>query len=148
VPEGLGVRVDSGIYEGFEVAPFYDPLLLKLTVWGHDRAHALRRMRRALGELHIGGLRDNAAFLRRVIDHPDFVSGDYDIGFVDRQLEALLARPEDDGQLSRIAELAGLVAAYDRDEARRRGLDGSAAPKERVVSLWRQMGRWRQIRNR
>src|SRR5450432_3033301 len=90
---GPFVRDDSGIFEGGQVSASYDPLLAKLAVWGEDRAQALARMRRALSDYAIGGICTNLAFLSRVIQHPEFADGNYDIGFVAKNLPELLREP-------------------------------------------------------
>ena len=86
IPGGLGVRVDTHIYEGYVVPPHYDSLLAKLIVHDDCRADALRRARRCLDELVIEGIRTNIAFHRRLLAHPDFIAGDVDTGFVARVL--------------------------------------------------------------
>jgi len=90
---GPFVRDDSGVYEGAQVSASYDPLLAKLSVWGEDRPSALARMRRALADYTIAGIVTNLAFLARVIAHPDFARGAYDIDFVSAKLNELLAEP-------------------------------------------------------
>ncbi|MEZ4362860.1 MAG: acetyl-CoA carboxylase biotin carboxylase subunit [Kofleriaceae bacterium] len=86
MPGGLGVRVDTHVYAGYVVPPNYDSLLAKVIVHDVDRPSALRRARRCLDEIVIEGPRTNIPFLRRIIDHPDFVRGDFDTGFVARLL--------------------------------------------------------------
>ncbi len=108
VPAGPGIRDDSGIYEGWRVPLEYDPLLSKLVVWGTDRTEAIARMRRALSEHEVAGIQTNLPFFRGVVDHPDFVRGRIDTGFIDRFLEAGLMLESDD---SREAERAAMVAA-------------------------------------
>ena len=71
VPSGPGVRDDGGVYEGWTVPLDYDPLLSKLVVWGSDRAEAMARMRRALGEYEVSGIRTNILFFLRLLEHPD-----------------------------------------------------------------------------
>ncbi len=83
-PAGPGVRVDSGVYAGWDVPIHYDPMLSKLCTWGPDRDTALARMRRAVAEYRIDGHATNLRWLGRVLEHPDFVAGDYDTGFVER----------------------------------------------------------------
>ncbi|MGB9785668.1 MAG: acetyl-CoA carboxylase biotin carboxylase subunit [Infirmifilum sp.] len=77
LPAGPWIRVDSGVYEGFRVPEFYDPLLMKVIAWGHDRESATRRLKRALGELEIRGLKTNRLFLIRILEDEDFVKGSY-----------------------------------------------------------------------
>lgn len=86
VPAGPGIRDDSGVYEGWTVPLEYDPLLSKLVVWGADRGEAIARMRRALEEYNIAGIRTNIPFFRYILKHPDFVAGHLDTGFIDRLL--------------------------------------------------------------
>ncbi|HEY3802083.1 MAG TPA: acetyl-CoA carboxylase biotin carboxylase subunit [Kofleriaceae bacterium] len=86
VPGGLGVRVDTHVYAGYVVPPNYDSLLAKVIVHDVDRAAAIRRARRCLEEMVIEGPRTNIPFLRRIINHPDFIKGDFDTGFVGRML--------------------------------------------------------------
>ncbi|HET6611852.1 MAG TPA: acetyl-CoA carboxylase biotin carboxylase subunit [Kofleriaceae bacterium] len=87
LPGGLGVRVDTHIYEGYKVPPFYDSLLAKLIIYDDSRQAALRRVNRCLEELVIEGVKTNIPFHRRLVNHPDFRSGNFDTNFVTRLLE-------------------------------------------------------------
>ncbi len=91
VPDGGGVRVDSGFREGDAVTPYYDALLAKLIVAGSDRADALDRMARALDGFVIEGVTTNLAFLKALIGHPQVARGDIDTGFIEREISALTA---------------------------------------------------------
>jgi acetyl-CoA carboxylase, biotin carboxylase subunit len=84
LPGGFGVRVDTHIYEGYVVPPNYDSLLAKLIVHAEDRDAAIRRMRRALDEFVVEGVKTNLAFHRRLMDHADFVAGELDTHFLER----------------------------------------------------------------
>jgi acetyl-CoA carboxylase biotin carboxylase subunit len=86
LPGGLGVRVDTHVYAGYVVPPNYDSLLAKVIVHDVNRPAALRRARRCLEEMVIEGPRTNIPFLRRIVNHPDFIRGDFDTGFVARML--------------------------------------------------------------
>jgi acetyl-CoA carboxylase biotin carboxylase subunit len=86
VPQGPGVRDDSGATEGLEVPIFYDPLVSKLITWGDDRAHAIARMRRALAEYEVVGIRTTIPFFEWVLDDPDFLAARFDTTFIDRKL--------------------------------------------------------------
>ncbi len=88
IPGGLGVRVDTHIYEGYVVPSHYDSLLAKLIVHDDNREAALRRARRCLDEFVIEGVRTNLPFHRKLIGHRDFQAGNYDTGFVARLLAA------------------------------------------------------------
>ncbi|OYT48485.1 pyruvate carboxylase subunit A [Thermoplasmatales archaeon ex4484_36] len=83
-PGGPGVRVDSGVYAGFEIPPFYDSMIAKLIVWGETREKAIARMKRALWEYQISGVRTNIPFHEVVMNHPTFVQGNYDTNFIPR----------------------------------------------------------------
>ncbi len=91
-PGGPGVRVDSHVYAGYRVPPYYDSLLAKVIVHGNTRAEALQRMGQALDSFIIEGVTTTIPFLARVIRHPDFVAGSVDTKFLER--EAHLLRPE------------------------------------------------------
>jgi acetyl-CoA carboxylase biotin carboxylase subunit len=113
-PTGPGVRWDGGIETGSEVSRFYDSLLGKLIVWGETRDRAIRRMRRALGELVIVGLPTSQPFHSRVMREPAFAEGRYDIGYLEQVGETLLARSLSSAGLEEIA----VAAALAEDEAR------------------------------
>jgi acetyl-CoA carboxylase biotin carboxylase subunit len=90
VPSGPGVRDDGGAYPGCTISSYYDPLVSKLSVWAPTRERAVARMRRALAEYVVTGIRTNLSFHQRLFTHPDFVAGHYDTGFIERHRDALL----------------------------------------------------------
>lgn len=83
-PGGYGVRVDSAVYPGYEISPFYDSMVAKLIVWGKDREEAIARMKRALDEFVIDGVQTTIPFHARLLEHPDFVSGHFATNFLER----------------------------------------------------------------
>lgn len=85
-PGGRGVRMETYCYAGLSVTPFYDPLLAKLIVRGNDRKEAVIKLQTALDEFEIEGIATNIPFLRRLVAHPDYLSGKFDTGFVPRFL--------------------------------------------------------------
>ncbi len=85
-PGGRGVRMETHCYAGYAVSPFYDPMLAKLIVRGLDRADAVTKLQTALHEFEVGGIATNIPFLRRLAVHPQWISGDFDTGFVPRML--------------------------------------------------------------
>jgi acetyl-CoA carboxylase biotin carboxylase subunit len=99
VPGGIGVRVDSGVYEQYVVPPFYDSLLAKVITFGESREVALQRMRRALGEFVAEGIKTNIPFHRLVLDSKPFVTGKYDTRLVEQILSEPSARR---GQLTAV----------------------------------------------
>jgi acetyl-CoA carboxylase biotin carboxylase subunit len=86
-PGGKGVRVDTHVYSGYTVPPHYDSMIAKLIVTGANREIAIARMKRALGEFMIRGIKTTIPFQQEIIAHPDFANGSYDIGWVARYLE-------------------------------------------------------------
>ncbi|MFL1494336.1 acetyl/propionyl/methylcrotonyl-CoA carboxylase subunit alpha [Pseudomonas antarctica] len=94
---GPGRRVDSGVEQGDDVSPFYDPMLGKLIAWGEDREQARLRLLAMLDEFAVGGLKTNVGFLRRIIGHPAFAAAQLDTGFIPRYQDELLPLP---GELS------------------------------------------------
>jgi acetyl-CoA carboxylase, biotin carboxylase subunit len=93
VPSGPGVRDDGGAYPGCNISSFYDPLISKLSVWAPTRERAVARMRRALSEYVVTGIRTNLAFHEKLFAHPEFASGRYDTGFIERYRDDLLGYP-------------------------------------------------------
>ena len=83
-PGGLGVRVDSALYAGYEVPPHYDSLVAKLIVHGASRNECLLRMRRALDEFVIGNIDTTVPLHQRLVTAPDFINGDYDIHWLEK----------------------------------------------------------------
>jgi len=84
-PGGAGIRVDSGVYTHYSIPPFYDPMISKLVSWGKDRQEAVERMRRALYEYVIVGVKTNIPFHMAVMENPRYVEGNLDTGFLDRE---------------------------------------------------------------
>jgi 3-methylcrotonyl-CoA carboxylase alpha subunit len=114
---GPGRRVDSGVEEGDEVSPFYDPLLAKLIAWGDSREQARKRLLAMLEDTAVGGFATNLAFLRRLIAHPAFAAAELDTGFIERHQATLLPAPNELPEafwtLAGQAWLATLPAAAD-----------------------------------
>ncbi len=90
-PLGLGVRTDGYVYEGYEIPIHYDPMISKLIVWGGNRDEAIRRMRRALYEYKITGVKTSIRFLERIMNTPDFIEGTYNTHFIEKNQEYLMA---------------------------------------------------------
>ncbi len=83
---GLGVRVDTAVYEGYEITPFYDSMIAKVIVHGKDRAEAIAKMRRALYEFIISGIDTNIEFQNRILHDKDYLKGEFDTSFLERRL--------------------------------------------------------------
>ena len=92
LPEHMG-RVDTGVYEGAEVSPFYDPMIAKVIAWGEDREEARELLSEMLEESAIWPVKTNSAFLINALDHPDFVAGTVDTGLIGRDGDAMTEEP-------------------------------------------------------
>jgi acetyl-CoA carboxylase biotin carboxylase subunit len=84
VPRGPGIRDDGGVTEGDEVSIHYDPMISKLAAWGRTRAEAIDRLRRALDEYAVGGIKTTLPFFREVVRDQEFIAGRLDTGFIER----------------------------------------------------------------
>jgi acetyl-CoA carboxylase biotin carboxylase subunit len=133
VPGGPGVRDDTGVYAGFEVPLFYDPLISKLVVHAENRAAAIARMRRAVSEYQVVGIKTTLPFFERALLHPKFIEGDFDTGFVSRlQAEAGAG----DNTSRDLAFAIAAVAAYRDKKGSASGAAATAAPS----NLWWRLG--------
>jgi acetyl-CoA carboxylase biotin carboxylase subunit len=130
LPTGPGVRVDTGIYEGFQITPYYDPLISKLICWGETRAEALLRMRRALEEYRIMGIKTNIPFHQRILDSHRFMGGQFDTTFVEQKFSMREDLPPEQARVAAI--IATLVAHRDSLKAGQLlRLNGEAQGKNR-----------------
>ena len=84
-PGGMGVRVDSGVYNGFVISPYYHPMISKLVVWGRNREEAIIRMRRALYEYIIIGVNTNIILHKAIMENPKFIAGDLHTDFLEQE---------------------------------------------------------------
>ena len=128
IPNGPGVRDDGGVYEGAEVSIYYDPMISKLAVVGRDRDEAIGRMRRALQEYDVAGIRTTLPFFREVMDDVEFVEGKLDTGFISRFSER-----KRDPQTSEIEKDILITAA---------ALSHSKTAATTSTVLTRKTGRW------
>ncbi|HEU0006858.1 MAG TPA: acetyl-CoA carboxylase biotin carboxylase subunit [Terriglobia bacterium] len=130
-PSGPGVRDDTGIYEGWTVPVFYDPLLSKLVTWGKDRAEAIARMQRALGEYQVAGIKTNLSFFRSILSHDRFLAGVLSTSFIDKCYSPETSVPS--AALHGVAVVAATLHA---------SLEGkSIGSRKTAESAWKQFGR-------
>ncbi len=136
-PESDSVRVDTGVEQGDEITPYYDPMIAKLIVWGADRKQALARMRRALAQYRVVGVSNNINFLSRLVALPSFVNAELDTGLIERE-QGLLFPPQEEvpDEVWLVAALAELL--HEQREANAK----SAAAADRG-SPWRALDGWR-----
>lgn len=144
-PSGPGVRDDSGVYEGWEVPLYYDPMISKLAAWGATRDEAIARMKRALDEYHVGGIRTTIPFFLAVLDDEEFQQGETDTGYIARFLERQKTNTSNEQNgLNDIQIVAAIVAATDfAQQARSRQNSGSNSQNQKV-SKWKMAGRVRR----
>jgi acetyl-CoA carboxylase biotin carboxylase subunit len=144
VPSGPGIRLDDGVYAGWTVPAEYDPLLGKLIAWGNDRTETLARLRRALEEYFITGIRTNVSLFRRVLADPEFIRGEFHTRWLD---ERLLARREASrAEASENAlEDAALLAAALWHVSRNGASAAAEPPAAEAASRWKIEGRREQL---
>ena len=124
-PAGPGIRVDSALFAGADIPYYYDPMIAKVIVWGHDREEAIRRMQRALAEFVVVGVDTNVPLHLRILRDPRFLAGDIHTTFLEREFEAT---PGSDDEEKRVALLAAALLAHRRDKRVRASIsarDGS-----------------------
>jgi len=141
-PSGPGIRNDSGVYEGYEVSIYYDPMISKLIAWGKDRGEAIGRMRQALGDYLIGGIKTTIPFLFEVMADAAFLKGDVDTTFI----EAFLKRKKmEEPRHREVGLVAAAIHAYLADKERRPPAPAAAAG---AVSPWTLAARHDALRRR
>jgi len=130
-PSGPGVRVDSGVCAGWIVPLEYDPLLAKLAVWAPDRSQAVARMKRALAEYHISGIKTNLGFLGRIMESGEFQQGRLDTGFIERMMDRQASATEGVPAEEQAAALAA-AAYWSGSGPTHRDADGAPASKWKI----------------
>jgi len=140
MPNGPGVRMDSGIFPGFEVTPYYDSLISKLIVYGETRAEAILRMRRSLEEYKIVGVKTNIPFYQNLMDSTRFIAGQYDTRFVEERFSMQQAETVRDEQEEIAAIFATLVAHRQARQAAT-----IVQRNERDTSNWKWVSRWERM---
>jgi acetyl-CoA carboxylase, biotin carboxylase subunit len=144
-PAGPGIRVDSGVYEGWRVPMEYDPLLAKLIGFGSDRKQAIERLRRAVAEYAIGGIKTNLALFSRILRDPAFLAGDLSTAYLD----GLAKSPEKAVNVETAAIAAALFTAMDKDGAAGGGSSsriGTVHQDNAESSVWKRAARGEALR--
>jgi acetyl-CoA carboxylase biotin carboxylase subunit len=140
-PDGIGVRVDSGVYQGATVTVYYDPMVAKLIAWGEDRSEAIARLERALSEFVVKGIKTSIPFHQKLVRHPVFLKGRYDTGFIDEHMDGGrgVAEPGDE-EAKRVAYMLAAIASYRRDK-QRAARATEATGNEGPGDSWTEFGR-------
>jgi acetyl-CoA carboxylase biotin carboxylase subunit len=139
-PKGLGVRIDTHIYAGYEISIFYDSMISKLIVWATNRDVALERMRRVLYEYKITGVKTNIDYLRRIMDNLEFVQGNYTTHFIDENTNKL----QKGNVLEDEIEDMAIIAAYI-DYVVNNNDTPVAANDNQPISKWRAFGKQKGV---
>jgi acetyl-CoA carboxylase biotin carboxylase subunit len=140
LPSGPGIRVDTGVYSGFEISPYYDPMISKLIVWGETRGQAILRMRRALEEYRIIGVRTNIPFHMTMMDSPRYMGGQFDTRYVEERFSMQDTTDARENHEDIAAVLATLVAHQTTERASQ-----FVSRNERDTSNWKWVGRWERM---
>ena len=138
LPTGPGVRVDTGVFEGNEISPYYDSMISKLICYGETRGEAVLRMRRALEEYRIMGVKTNIPFHQHMMDSHRFMSGQFDTKFVEDRFSM-------DDRAAEHALEAALLATLAAHEQHQRAAQ-IVAPGARDTSNWKWYSRWERLR--
>jgi acetyl-CoA carboxylase, biotin carboxylase subunit len=141
-PSGPGIRLDSGVYEEWNVPLEYDPLLAKLIGYGETREQAIARLQRALEEYFVGGVKTNLGLLRRILSNPDFVAGNVDTGLLARMPFSRGAAGDSDEKEREVAAVA--AAIFQTIESRAGTAHGSGEAQS--SSDWKKASRMEGLR--
>lgn len=137
-PNGIGVRIDTYVYEGYEIPVFYDPMIGKLIVWATTRQYAIERMRRVLYEYKITGLKTNLSYLKRIMHTHDFVAGDYNTSFIEKNSKMLLRNNSQNEELENIAMIAAYIDYLVNLQENQGG--GQQDEEQSAISRWKMFG--------
>jgi acetyl-CoA carboxylase biotin carboxylase subunit len=141
LPQGPGVRNENGVYAGYEIPIYYDPLIGKLVVWAETRAGAIQRAHRALRECLVDGVRTNIDFLLWALREPGFEDGSYDTHYIERHFDpSALQRREEEIEL---ASIAASITAFNHLKTGA----GVRAGRSGESSVWRRVTRWEGLRH-
>ncbi len=131
--DGPGIREDSGVTQGSEISLYYDPMISKLAAWGKNREQAIARMQRALIEYEILGIHTTIPFLQKVLNHPQFCSGNFTTNFIEEYREELFTQNKETLQVAGFAAVLEKILQKDRIQIPRNG-QGSCLPSKWKVS--------------
>jgi acetyl/propionyl-CoA carboxylase alpha subunit len=147
VPAGAGIRDDGGVAEGDEVSIYYDPMISKLAAWGRTRSEAIDRMRRALDEYAVDGIRTTLPFFREVIRDQEFIDAKLDTGFIGRfneRRKSVARTASNNEEVTREHDIALIAAAlaYQRATTTSQVIETATSQNS-----WKMSGRVSAVRN-
>ncbi|MFN3334514.1 MAG: acetyl-CoA carboxylase biotin carboxylase subunit, partial [Caldilinea sp.] len=143
-PTGPGVRVESSLYEGCEISLYYDPMIAKLIVYGENRAEAILRMRRALNEYRIAGVKTSIPFHQEIMDSTEFIWGTFDTGFLSRR--RIGPRSPMSPEHERLAAVVAAMIEHEEGRQAIAHIGAQNANGETGVNHWKLAGRMRAQR--
>ena len=139
-PLGLGVRHDGYVYEGYKIPMYYDPLISKLIVWANTREEAIARLKRALYNYKITGIKTSIKFLARILDCPDFVQGNYNTHFIEKNYDFLMEKRESVGKFKDVAVITAFIDYLDKVEKLQ-----PEKPAHELGNNWKDFGRKKNV---
>lgn len=137
VPNGLGVRVDSGVEEGAEISIFYDPMISKLVVWDRDRIGAIKKMKRALNEYYISGVKTTIPFCVFAMDHPKFQEGDFDTHFIQNYFTSDVIKTETKQDYIALANSSVQALHWMTKNEKSESNKAAVTTSPQTVSMWK-----------
>ncbi len=140
--DGPGIREDSGVLQGNQISLYYDPMISKLIAWGQNREQAIRRMVRALSEYQLSGIKTNLAFLKRILQHPDFTAGHLTTTFIDAHRDELFEGNSKAPEAAGILALLTHIASHSHSVA----MANKSTDNQQPISNWKIIGRMKQMR--
>ncbi len=142
LPAGPGIRIDTGVYSGSEISPYYDALISKIIVHEESRKETITRMKRALDEYRVIGIRTNIPFHQALLENHDFLAGNFDTQFIG---DAILPVGEKqmDPSLPEIAALTAVLATHEQTQRSAMSIQRG----KRDTSNWKLAGRWERTKD-
>jgi len=146
-PSGPGIRMDEGVYEGWTVPMDYDPLLSKLIAWGNSREETIARLRRALDEYSIAGIKTNASLFRRILAEPEFLRGEIHTKWLDELLQRApsVGASGNDSAAGRTTDAVAIAAAIWQADPVTENREAHSSSQSNEPSRWKQEGRRQQL---
>jgi len=134
-PQGIGVRVDGYVYSDYEIPIYYDPMISKIIVWAETRSAAINRMKRVLEEYKISGIKTSIGFMKRIMETPDFVNGQYDTHFIEKNNDFLFDKNNFDTEIEDMAIISAFMEYLSGN------MIEEFEEKDSKIELWKSYGR-------
>ncbi len=142
-PLGFGVRHDGYVYEGYEIPIYYDPLISKLIVWGKTRDEAIARMKRALHSYKITGVKTSIKFLEKIMNCPDFIEGNYNTHFIEKNKAFLEEKEQCKGDCKAIAIITAFMDYHNRiAKSQQSASNGNSATNWKMINRKKSISRF------